>query len=213
MTLNVAGNVYGAALGLTAMLARPRLLAGISLTVALLAITYPAMSMFGLFPKDALVEVASAFDVERARSLEGRFLEEDHVLGSIGDRVWFGWGTYERIPGAETFGRGEVGLDSWWIIRLGTNGIVGLELHYLLLVWPVASAWRRRRRFRGGDAMLLASLMAIVALRAVDLLINGWWNYLPVFLAGSLYSLARSRSEVQTESRRGRAKHAKLARR
>jgi hypothetical protein len=201
-TRNVAGNVYGAALGLVAILARPRLLAGVSLALAAFAIIYPAMSILGVFPHDAVVELASAFDAQRARSLEGRFLEEYHVHGSIGHRLWFGWGTFSRIPGAESFGQGEMGLDSWWIIRFGTNGIVGLGLHYALLVWPVVSAWRRGRRFGRGDAILLASLMAIVALRAVDLLLNGWWDHLPVFLAGSLYGLARSPSEVRAVPRR-----------
>jgi hypothetical protein len=194
MTLNVAGNVYGAVLALATMIVRPRVLAGIALSLVMLAVIYPAASMLSLFPDEALVEFASGFDAERASSLEGRFLEEEHVLGSIGDRAWFGWGTYDRIPGAETLGKGEVGLDSWWIIRLGTNGIFGVELHYVFLAWPVVLAWRRIRRFGRGDATLLASLMAIVAMRAVDLLINGSWNYLPFFLAGSLYGLARSPS-------------------
>jgi len=196
MTLNVAGNVYGAVLALATMIVRPRVLAGVGLSLVVLAVTYPAASMLNLFPDEVLVEFASGFDAERARSLEGRFLEEEHVLGSIGDRTWFGWGTYERIPGAETFGTGEVGLDSWWIIRLGTNGIVGVELHYAFLAWPVVSAWRRIRRFGRGDATLLASLMAIVGMRAIDLLINGSWNYLPFFLAGSLYGLAHSPSRA-----------------
>jgi hypothetical protein len=196
MTRNVAGNLYGAALTLATLILRPRFLAHIALSLAALTCIYPAMCILRLFPSAALVEFASEFDAERARSLEGRFLEEDHVLGSIGSRVWFGWGTYERIPGAETFGRGEVGLDSYWIIRLGTNGIVGVQLHFLMLAWPVLSAWRRIRRFGNADAALLAALMAIVGMRAIDLLINGWWNYLPVFLAGSLYGLARAPSEA-----------------
>jgi hypothetical protein len=32
--------------------------------------------------------------------------------------------------------------------------------------------------------------MLIVAVRGIDLLINGWWNCLPAFLSGVLYAQA-----------------------
>ncbi|RIL06866.1 MAG: hypothetical protein DCC71_05205 [Proteobacteria bacterium] len=205
MTRNIAGNVYGAVLALASWLLTPRMLSTIGLSLALLACTYPALRMADVFPDDAIIEFAAGFDEERARSLKGRFDEEDFVLGNIGDRLWFGWGTYERIPGAETFGHGEVGLDGWWVIRLGTNGIAGVELHYAMLVWPVLAAWRRVRRWGKRDAILLAALMAIVGMRAVDLLINGWWNCMPVFFAGVLYGVCGSRADAAPEPPAGAA--------
>jgi hypothetical protein len=196
MSLNVAGNLYGATLGLVGWLLRPRVLAGTGLALGLLACFYPAMRMQDVFPDEAIIDIASGIEPERARSLEGRFEEEDFVLGQIGDRVWFGWGTYERIPGAETFGSGEAGLDGWWVIRLGTNGIVGVELHYAMLVWPLIVAWGRIRRWGTRDVALLAALMAIIGMRSVDLLINGWWNSMPVFFAGVLHGVSGAREDA-----------------
>ncbi len=195
MTRNVAGNVYGAVLTLATAIVSSRALAIIAFSLMSFVCIYPALRIADVFPNRELVAFATDFDAERARSLEGRFDEEDHVLEPIDDRLWFGWGTYERIPGAETFGEGEPGLDGWWVIRLGSNGIAGVALHYAMFAVPVLLAGRRFRRFGKRDAALLAALMAIVALRATDLLINGWWDSLPVFFAGALYGLSGSPPE------------------
>jgi len=192
MTWNVAGNIYGAAFALASAIVTPRMLATIALSLTGLACVYPALRMADVFPNQELVALAKDFDAERARSLKGRFDEEDFVLGPIDERIWFGWGTYTRIPGAETFGEGEPGLDAWWVIRLGTNGVVGLELQSAMFLLPVLLAWRRIRRFGKRDAALLAALMAIVSIRATDLLINGWWDSLPIYFAGALYGLSGS---------------------
>lgn len=199
LTMNIAGNVYG--LGLTGAFAvfRSRQLAAIAFALAGFAIAYPAIRTFDAFPYEDLVAFAAQFDPERARSLEGRFLEEEHVLGPIGDRFWFGWGNISRTPGAETFGVGEAGLDGWWTIQLGSRGFIGVLLHYAILFLPVMSGWRMMRRLKGRpERLMLAALMAIVSVRMIDLLINGWWNDLPVFLAGALYGVSRIRADRQS---------------
>ena len=72
------------------------------------------------------------------------------------------------------------GLDGYWIIRFGTHGMIGLELRLALLLVPVGIAWRRQKLLGSlPDRALVVALMAIVAMRAVDLLPNGWWNCLP----------------------------------
>jgi hypothetical protein len=109
------------------------------------------------------------------------------VLDGMGGRFWVGWGTYGRVPGAETFGTGESGIDGWWVVRLGIAGILGVELIYLMMAVPVFLAWRQTRRLRSPALIaLLGALMAIIGMRMTDLLLNGWWNHLPVFLAGAL---------------------------
>jgi hypothetical protein len=70
-----------------------------------------------------------------------------------------------------------------------------------MLVLPVLVAWRRVRRWGRRDAILLAALMAIVGMRAVDLLINGWWNSMPVFFAGVLWGVSGSRAEAPPAER------------
>jgi len=193
MSRNVAGIVYGSALTVLMAVLRPRLFATIALGIATLAVVYPALRMADLFPDEALVSFAARYEKDKARSLEGRFEEEELVLGGLKDRFWVGWGTYGRVPGAETVGGGEKGLDGWWVLRLGTNGIIGVELSYGIMAIPVFVAWRRTRRLRSPALVaLLGALMAIIGMRMIDLLLNGWWNHLPIFLAGALSGVLQS---------------------
>ncbi len=213
MTLNVAGNVYGMTFAAAFSLFSPRRIGLLAVLLACLALVYPALRSFDVFPNREIVALAYEFDPLRARSLEGRFEEEDHVLNGIGDRLWFGWGNVSRTPGAETFGRGEAGLDGWWTIRLGARGIVGVVLSFAVLGIPVLMAWRRLNALRSPRTQaLLAALMAMVSIRMIDLLINGWWNNLPVFLAGVLAgvapSLGRRRASGRPTSRAARRRPA-----
>ncbi|MGH9887871.1 MAG: hypothetical protein ACREBE_20230, partial [bacterium] len=193
MSRNVAGVVYGSSLTLVMALLRPRLFATVAFSVALLAVVYPSLRMADLFPGKQIVAFARGYDEGRARSLEGRFEEEDLVLGGLKDRFWVGWGTYGRTPGAETVGEGESGIDGWWVLRLGMSGLTGVELSYAVMLIPAFLAWRRTRRLRSNAVVaLLGALIAIVGLRMIDLLINGWWNHLPVFLAGALAGITPS---------------------
>ncbi|MEQ8484121.1 MAG: hypothetical protein RIB46_07135 [Pseudomonadales bacterium] len=193
MTWNVAGNVYGFAMTIAFKILGRSNLRRLAIALALLPCIYPGLRMADVFPAEQIVEFAYEVDADRGKSLEGRFLEEDFVLGNIGDRLWVGWAMYDRIPGAASFGRGETGLDSWWIIRAGMTGLIGVELIYLMLGIPVLMAARRVSRL--GDApsaYLLLALMLCVAVRMNDLLINGWFNCLPAFLSGALYGVVKS---------------------
>ena len=178
---------------------RPRRIGAAALFLTCLAVGYPALRMGGVFPRESIMTLARDFNPERARSLDGRFQEEDHVLKYIGSRIWFGWGTVGRTPGAETFGEGEPGLDGWWTIQLGCRGLVGVMLWLLLLGIPVFQGWRwlgrRSSSYSFADRLFVAALMGILAVRMIDLLINGWWNNLPVFLAGALNGLTSPRWE------------------
>jgi hypothetical protein len=209
MTRNVAGNVYGITLGLAIFLFKPKKVAAAALALGLLVATYPSLRMADLFPYQKILDLAGRFDAGRERSLEGRFYEEQYVVDMIGDRFWFGWGNISRVPGAEGLLYGiqedafEGGLDGFWIIDFGIHGAVGLALRLSFLLVPILLAWRRMSLLRSArEQALLATLMAIVAMRATDLLVNGWWNDLPAFLAGTLYAFARTLGTERTRVRR-----------
>lgn len=189
-----SSNVYGIVLGGMLRLFRARLSAVVGLWLVVMVCAYPALRLADVFPDQKLVEFAGEhLNEERARSLNGRFLEEDFIFAGLEDRLWFGWGMFDRIPGAATFGEGEVGLDSYLVIRVGLTGLVGMELLFLLLMIPVWVAWRRLRLLQQKEAqILLAALILCVAARMVDYLMNGLFNSLPFFLAGALYGVAKS---------------------
>jgi hypothetical protein len=209
LSRNVAGNVYGIVLAAALATLKPKNVARIAVLLALLVVSYPALRMTGLFPYKGILDLAGKFDKERERSLAGRFDEEQYVIDLMGDRFLFGWGNISRVPGAEGLqgwkgGGFEGGLDGYWIIELGIQGAVGLAFRLSFLIVPVFLGARRLSRLRSRkEQTLLAALLAIVAMRSVDLLINGWWNNLPVFLAGALYSFAGS---LGTEPRRRRVR-------
>ena len=210
MTWNVAGVLYGYIMTIAGIVLKARGFARVAAIIAFLACLYPALRVADVFPDEKLIAIALDFDQDRARSLEGRFEEEEFVLGNFGDRFWVGWGMYDRIPGARSFGAGESGLDSYWIIRAGLTGIVGLEVVFLIMAIPVMVAWRKAKSVTPDQFLiLLGAMMACVAVRMVDLLLNGLWNCLPFFLAGALYGVSQSidskpgRASLQRE--RGRA--------
>ncbi len=218
LSLNVAGIVYGSTLSALMVFTSPKMVARVSVLLALLVVTYPALRMGGLFPFEQILELAGRFDEERQRSLAGRFYEEEYVVDLMGDRFLWGWGNIMRVPGAEGLGGWEAGgyeggLDGYWVIELGIHGAFGLEFRLALLLLPVFVAWRKLGRLRSRkEQALLGALMAIVAMRAVDLLPNGWWNNLPVFLSGALYGLAKNMGNERAEASREPAPHAVAAR-
>jgi hypothetical protein len=208
MTRNVAGIVYATSLSASIAFFSPKTIARVSVLLALLVCAYPALRVVGLFPFQQILDLAGKFDEERERSLEGRFYEEEYVLELMEDRMPWGWGNISRVPGAEGLGGWESGgfeggLDGYWIIELGIHGALGLELRLALLLLPIFVAWRKIGRLRSTkEQALLAALTAIVAMRCVDMLPNGWWNNLPVFLSGALYGLARNLGNERLEPSR-----------
>ena len=207
---NVAGMVYGVSFFAAYALARKQLAAMLGLGLVLLACIYPTLRMVDLFPYEEIVEFARQYLPERAHSLEGRFLEEEHVLGQIGDRLWLGWGTYSRIPGAEGFGQGEVGLDGWVTIKIGTSGVLGVALYYFVFAAPAIRAWFGMRRTNRTGQILLGAMIGMVAIRMIDMIINGWWNCFPIFLAGVTAGVTgglgrSSRKPATGSSQRGRS--------
>ena len=198
LSRNVAGVLYGTTLSAAITWLSAKNVARISVLLAVIVCGYPALRATDIFPDDKLVEWAAALGKERQDSLWGRFADENFVLDLMEDRIWFGWGNISRVPGAEGLGGWQAGgyeggIDGYWAIRLGTHGALGLELRFLMLILPVLTAWRALDRVRvPQEKILVAALMAIVSMRCVDLLANGWWNNLPVFLSGALYGIARS---------------------
>jgi hypothetical protein len=194
MTWNVAGNIFGWALAGAMWLLKRRLFTLLAMLPAIFSCAYPALRMFGLFPDQKILDLAYQIDEERAFSLYGRFAEEYFIIDTIGERFWFGWGTFDRIPGAIDFNSGgEPGLDSFFVIRTGMMGIFGLEMVFLLMAVPVIVAWRRCKTLTDDRVVvMLAALMACVSIRMLDLLLNGLWNTLPFFLAGALSGVTAS---------------------
>ncbi len=189
---SVASMVWGAFFSASIAILPVRVLAHIALALSLLVIFYPAVRTARLLPIDTIVEVAKGFDEQRAASLNYRFENEERMLAHGRDRFIFGWGGYSRnwVYDAVTGDWLSV-PDGYWIIQLGGRGLVGFLTAFGLYVLPVWSGWRRFGRIpRSDDRILVAGLMLIVIVRAVDQLPNGFYSSYPIFVAGALYNLA-----------------------
>lgn len=213
LTLKVGSNLMALTAVFVFRIFGPQAIARIAMAIGCLVLLYPAMRFADIFPYEAIVEIVQQYDEERARSFRGRFDEEYFVLGGLGDRLWVGWGHFGRVPGAASFGgdSGEPGLDAWWVIRAGNAGLAGVVIYYLFMLVPVVRARRHMKLLGSAEAAyVVAATMVCVSVRMLDLLLNGWWNSLPVFLAGALVgSLAiLSSSEVRLRGRSPNARNA-----
>jgi hypothetical protein len=202
---NVAAIVYAVSLSAVLATLSARRMIALAALLSSFVIVYPLTRFTNLFPWEKLTDIASAINDERMISLYGRFWEEDFVISQMKDHLWFGWGTINRVPDAmnakvvqlgDAVG-GDAGIDPYWVIIMGAFGVVGLELRLLLLLLPVFLSYRTFRRHSSPETkVLIATVAVIVSVQGIDLLPNGSWNNLPLFLSGALYRVSRERHAV-----------------
>ena len=183
--------------------------------LALLVLLFPLVRGVDIFPTDTLVEWAGKLNEERALSLWFRFDQEDQLLDRARERIYFGWGTYNRNRVFDEETGADLSItDGDWMIQVGTRGVIGFFGLYGLLAFAVLIASRRIRTIRDKkDKILLASLALISALIAVDLLPNGLFNYLPFFFAGAVHGVSHGMAKsAENERRAARAAKAEAAR-
>jgi hypothetical protein len=186
---SAGGFVYGAAGTALGWLGRSNALLRAASAVALLAVAYPFLRTWGLFPDGLLVGISERLaGWERAASLEFRFENETALMSRAMERPFFGWGPFGRAIVYDLDTGDELAVrDGAWIILLGERGLVGFAGIFGPLLLPVlAAAARLRYRAESAERRFGATLAFIVAVAAVDLLPNGLFNFLPFFLAGAL---------------------------
>jgi hypothetical protein len=181
---------------------QPRTAARIAFVVCLLATLYPALRLADLVPTQGIVQLAETIDPIRARSMGGRLESEGKMLEKARERFVFGWGTNVRNWVFDPVtGENVIQPDGYWILRLGSRGLVGFAASFGLCLVPVAGAWARLGRVeRRRDRILLVGLMLLIAIRMVDWIPNGRWTSLPVFLAGALYGSVRTLSSARSRA-------------
>lgn len=156
------------------------------------ALLYPVLRSTDIFPADALVEYAEGFNEERALSLWFRFDQEWQLMERARERPIFGWGAYDRNRIFDpTTGEDLSITDGDWAIQVGTRGAVGFLGMYGLLTIPVMLLFFRIRKLRSKrDRRLIAAVALLSATLTVDLLPNGLFNCLPLFLSGAIHGLS-----------------------
>ncbi len=160
---------------------------------AALCVIYPASKLIDVFPRDQLVAIADDLAGEqRGSSLNDRFENDAMLIDRARVKLWFGWGDYGRNRVFNQQGKDLSVTDGYWIIQLGSRGLVGLTFMFALLLVPIFWAGRILKQVPDDTQRLLLSGLALVVLSyAFDLLPNGLYNQLPLFVAGGLARLCR----------------------
>lgn len=157
-------------------------------------VLYIPFRMSGLVERDTLVSWArSAVNEERAASLQFRLVQEELFSEKAMLRPWLGWGRFGRMfpTDPETGLWLTRGVDSFWIVTFGTNGLVGLISWLSMMTLPALLLIVRMSRgaFHHPRNLPLVGLMVVVGLFVVDCLFNAMVNPCYTLTAGGLASL------------------------
>lgn len=181
--------------------ASPRWQLHVAGALVIIAVSYPLLRVADLVPTTSILEVASAVNVDRAASLKTRFDQEQQLLEHAWQRPWFGWGRYGRNRVYHGWNGSDSSVtDGYWIITMGTFGLVGFAATFGLLglaVVRAATALKYAQTIR--DKEYLAALALIVAINIVDLLPNSSispWTWL---LVGALFGRAEALHAVSAQ--------------
>lgn len=167
------------------------------LMLIVISIVYILSRASGFYDGAALVRFVDHYiSDERASSLDTRLTNEDLLGARAFLRPWFGWGGFGRSLVYNDWGK-EISIpDGYWIILLGSRGVVGLLGAFALLLVPCfAAVYRcgpdvcRCKRFTPD-----AALTVVVSVFAIDCLLNAFPSPVYMLCAGALCSLANCAS-------------------
>jgi hypothetical protein len=186
--------LYTAVLVPLVRVASPRWQVRVACVLTAIALTYPLLRVTSVFPTALLLEISASVNTDREESLKTRFDQEEQLLNHAWQRVWFGWGRFGRNRVFDVQSGRDVSItDGYWIITLGTFGLVGFIARFGLLsiaVFRAAGALKYAQSIR--EKEYLSALALIVAINIVDLLPNSTispWTWL---LVGALLGRAEA---------------------
>lgn len=153
----------------------------LALLITLVAVTYPLLCVFNLFPHDYLIENIKLIDSAQAGSLQFRFGHEAALLDRALEKIVFGWGAWgrNRLPDSV--------VDGYWISVIGMYGTVGFVAIFGLMLSGVLRATAVFKTLTNNrDKVLMAGHAMLVSVLILDQVPNHSENPLFWFLIGSL---------------------------
>jgi tetratricopeptide (TPR) repeat protein len=135
------------------------------------------------------VEFARAtVGVDRAESLEYRLNMENLLTARALERPIFGWGRFNRFQITMASGRVLSVPDGFWIISMGTKGLIGLTGLLSMLLLPMVLTIRRFPVATWSDPAVgpVVGLALMMTLTMVDYLSNAMLNPVYALVIGGL---------------------------
>ena len=147
-----------------------------ALFIVLVAVppAYMALRTTRTWSGENVVQLAATMDEQRARSLAGRFRNEDMFTARAMERPVLGWSGWGRFRVWDEYGRSLTTPDGMWIIALGRQGLVGLASLTLALLLPTLTLMRRFRvrTWTSRTVAPAVALSMVTLVFALDCLMN-----------------------------------------
>lgn len=151
----------------------------------------------GTFPsQDILDRLSHIAQADRLQSLQFRWDNEAILSEKARQKIWFGWGGWDRNRIFEENWLGEIEdvsvTDSLWIIAFGIRGLVGLySLTASLLLPPILFTWTRyRAKLWFHPKVAPAAVLSVtMVLFMLDSLINNMYNPIFALISGGITGL------------------------
>jgi tetratricopeptide (TPR) repeat protein len=150
-----------------------------ALALILVPVLYISTRTTGLWSgREAVSLIRTVINERRAASYEFRLVNEDMLTARALQRPLLGWGGFGRNRVANEQGGDISTTDGFWVIVLGTNGLLGLILLYTTLLLPMVLLVNRYPTVLWPTpTMAPTCVLAIVAnLHAIDGLANALIN-------------------------------------
>jgi hypothetical protein len=184
----------------------PRIQMRVAVLLVSIALLYPALRSFDLFPAQSLLQVIYGMSDERGKSLGFRFANEDKLLQRAFEKPFFGWGRYGRNRVYnQNSGADESVTDGLWVLTIGQLGLVGFIAQFGLLsigVFRAASSLKLSKSTE--DAIFISTISLIVAANIVELIPNSGllpWTWL---LCGALLGRAEALKSERIREKQGK---------
>lgn len=190
-------------LGVTAALCLLTIPSGSLITVStifsMLVMSYPLLTLSGLFPDQLLIDFGSLFGDERAKSLAFRFFHEERLLNHATEKLAFGWGGWGRNRLFDSIS------DGYWIIVIGKYGLLGFLSMTGLILAMIARARYLYRLIPGRvDRAVYSGSVMIITLLIIDQIPNSSLSPYFWLIAGGVLGVSHN---LQIQLRNLRSKH------
>jgi len=171
--------------------------------IAIIALTYPSMSIMKVFPHERVLEIASSLAGERrTESLAFRFENEQILLEHAKERIYFGWGGWGRNRVyEEESGKDKTVADGKWIGLLGVSGFAGFISVFGIMVVVIIRAKKSQNYLKSKNELILLSAHALlVSIIMIDQIPNAslapWiWLIVGVLLGRAEEIIAESKNQ------------------
>ncbi len=162
--------------------------------IAVLALNTPLTMYKKLNGDDSgrkTVELIRKYNPDRAASLECRLINEEMLVEKAMQRPIFGWGGWGRSRITDVNGKDIVITDAYWVIVIGTTGIVGLCLFCSIVLLPPLRFISKfpKDGWRSPRALLAVPILLQLPLYAADCMLNDMGNPIYMVIAGGLIAM------------------------